>query len=381
MTTADVIIIGGGMAGISVGYELAKTHRVMVVEREEHLTYHSTGRSAAMFFQNYGSGPIRPLTVASHPFLSDPPSGLADGALIHPRGALWIARPDQADSLEEVAETGRATGTQVHELSPGEVVERVPVIRPEHLAGGLWEPDPVELDVAAIHQAYLRGFRKEGGRVVTSAPIISLERRQGTWRVVAGDEAFTADTVVNAAGAWGDVVAALAGVAPVGLQPMRRTAFMVTGDPAWVGWPFVVNVDHDFYFKADGPQLLCSPADETPTEPTDARPDPLDVALAIERINQATTLDIRSVRSEWAGLRTFAPDRSLVIGPDPDEPTFVWLVGQGGTGIQAAPASAELAASLVRGDGVPLPLEEAGVDLADLDPGRATLAATRLGSR
>lgn len=381
MTTSDVIVIGGGMAGISVGYELAKTHRVMVVEREEHLTYHSTGRSAAMFFQNYGSGPIRPLTVASYPFLTAPPAGLADGPLMQPRGALWIARPEQSASLEEVAEAGRATGTRVQELSPEEVAERVPAIRPEGLAGGLWEPDPVELDVAAIHQTYLRGFRQEGGRVVTSAPLLSLERRRGTWQVRAGEETFTVDTVVNAAGAWGDAVAALAGISPVGLQPMRRTAFMVTGDPAWAGWPFVVNVDHDFYFKADGPQLLCSPADETPTEPIDARPDPLDVALAIERINQATTLDIRSVRSEWAGLRTFAPDRSLVIGPDPDEPSFVWLVGQGGTGIQAAPASAELAASLVRGEGVPPHLEEAGVALADLDPGRAALAATRLGSR
>lgn len=380
MTTTDVVVIGGGMAGISAACEIAKTHSVILVEQEAHLAYHSTGRSAAMFFQNYGSGPIRPLTVASHGFFTAPPSDLTDGSLIHPRGAIWIARPDQATRLSEVAAAGRATGSHVVELTAGEVVSRVPVLRREMLAGGLWEPDPFELDVAAIHQAYLRGFRKEGGTVLTSSPVRSLVRRDAHWQVAAGDDKLEAGTVVNASGAWGDVVAKLAGVFPVGLQPMRRTAFMVPGEAAWSTWPMVVDVDQDFYFKPDGPQLLCSPADETPSPPTDARPDPLDVALAIERINQATTLQIRSVRSEWAGLRSFAPDRSLVIGPDPDQSSFVWLVGQGGTGIQAAPAAAELTASLVRGEGVPAHLEAAGVDYDELRPGRSSLASARLGS-
>jgi len=186
---------------------------------------------------------------------------------------------------------------------------------------------------------------------------------------------------VNAAGAWGDTVASLVGLSPVGLQPLRRTAFMVTGDMDWAAWPMVVSAAHDYYFKPDGPQVLCSPSDETPSEPVDARPDPLDVALAIEKINEATTLEIRSVRSEWAGLRTFAPDRDLVIGPDPEEPTFFWMVGQGGTGIQAAPATAELLAALVRGESVPAHIEAVGVDLEDVSPARPALAEARLASR
>lgn len=375
-----VVVIGGGMAGVSIGYELAATHRVTVVEAESQLAFHSTGRSAAMFFQNYGSGPIRPLSIASHRFFTDPPPGLADGPLTSPRGALWIAATDQGNLLPEIAAAGEATGARVIELTPAEVAATVPVIRPDYLAGGLLEPDPYELDVAAIHQTFLRGFRQRDGEVKTAAPVEALERREGRWHIRAGGESLTADIVVNAAGAWGDEVARLAGLAPVGLQPMRRTAFMVAGDPGWAEWPFVVNAAHDFYFKPDGPQLLCSPADETPIDPCDARPEAADVAFAIEQINLATTLGIRSVRSEWAGLRTFVADRSLVAGPDPAEPSFVWAVGQGGTGIQAAPATAELVAALVRGDGIPARLAEAGVDFEELRPDRPSLRSPALGS-
>lgn len=378
---SEVVVVGGGMAGISVAYELAETHRVTVVEAERQLAFHSTGRSAAMFFQNYGSGPIRPLSIASDPFFVDPPPGLADAPLTSPRGALWIARYDQAHLLPEIAAAGEATGATVIELTPEEVAATVPVIRTEYLAGGLLEPDPYELDVAAIHQAFLRGFRARGGKVISGAPITRLDRDGGRWTIRAGGESLEADVVVNAAGAWGDEVAAMAGVEPIGLQPMRRTAFMVAGDTAWAEWPFVVNAAHEFYFKPDGTQLLCSPADETPIDPCDARPEPEDVALAIERINEATNLGIRSVRSEWAGLRTFAPDRSLVAGPDPEEPTFVWAVGQGGTGIQAAPATAELVAALVRGEGIPPHLEAAGVLYDELRPDRPSLRSARLGSR
>lgn len=376
-TSYDVLVIGGGIAGMSAGYYLSATHRVALVEAEPQLARHSTGRSAALFFENYGAPAIRPLTVASRRFFTSPPPDLVEAPLVRPRGALWIGRPDQAETLERITEEGRRTGSTIVDLTPEEVATRVPVIRSELLAGGLWEADPLDLDVAAIHQAFVRGFRRRGGEILTASPVTALERTGERWEVTAGDEKLTAPLVVNAAGAWGDVVAALAGVEPVGLVPMRRTAFMTAGDTAWADWPMVVDADHDFYFKPDGPQLLCSPSDETSSEPMDARPDPLDVADAIERINQATTLDIRSVRSEWAGLRTFTADRAMVIGPDPDEPSFIWAVGQGGTGIQTAPATGELLSTLVRDTDLPDHLAEAGVDPAAVSPGRPDLRNPR----
>ena len=360
--STEVAVIGGGIAGVSAAYHLASTHRVTVLETEAQLAHHSTGRSAALFFENYGAGPIRPLTRASRRFFTNPPREISESPLISPRGALWIGRPDQAETLARIEREGRETGCTMLPLSPTEAVERVPVIVGEKLAGALLEPDPLDMDVAAIHQVFVRGLRAAGGDILTSAPVTSLGRRNGRWRITAGTHEMEAEVVVNAAGAWGDQVAEMAGVAPVGLTPMRRTAFMVTGDETWSGWPMVVDADHDFYFKADGSQLLCSPADETPTEACDARPDPIDVALAIERINDATTLGIRSVRSEWAGLRTFTPDRSMVIGPEPSHAGFVWLVGQGGTGIQTAPAAGQLVAAIVREAPLPDDLSSFGVD-------------------
>lgn len=375
-THFDVVVIGGGIAGASAAYYLSQHRSVAMVEAERHLSHHSTGRSAALFFENYGAAAIRPLTLASRAFFTDPPPELVDGELTRPRGALWIARPEQAAALEKVAAEGHETGSTIVPLTPEEVAARVPVVRPELLVGGLWEPDPLDLDVAGIHQAFVRGMRAREAQILTGAPVTSLERTGGKWRVTAGDDHLTCDVVVNAAGAWGDQVAGLAGLGPVGLVPRRRTAFMVTGDRAWSDWPMVIDADHDFYFKPDGTQLLCSPADETPSDPVDARPDPVDVALAVERINRATTLEIRSVRSEWAGLRTFAPDRAMVIGPDPHEPAFVWAVGQGGTGIQTAPAAGQLVADLVT-EGAPAPnLADAGVEPGLLSPARPGLGPT-----
>lgn len=362
MTPVDAVVIGGGIAGVSAAYYLANTHRVVLVEGEVQLAYHSTGRSAALYFENYGAAAIRPLTKASRRFFHDPPAGLADSPLVSPRGALWVARPDQEETLVRIETEGRETGCRLIPISPAEAVEMVPVLVGSRLSRALHEPDPLDIDVAAVHQAFLRGFRLAGGDVVTGAAVTSLEHRTGRWILEAGTHRIEASTVVNAAGAWGDRVASMAGVAPVGLNPMRRTAFMVAGDAMWADWPMVIDADHDFYLKADGTQLLCSPADETPTDPGDARPDPLDVALAIDRINESTTLGIRSVRSEWAGLRTFTADRAMVIGPEPGHPGFVWLVGQGGTGIQTAPAAAELVASLVRGEALPSHLADYGVD-------------------
>lgn len=370
MTRTDVLVIGGGIAGVSVAYELAYTHRVVLAETEAQLAHHTTGRSAALYFENYGTPAIRPLTRASRPFLERPPSDLCDVPLLSPRGGLFVAASDQLDLLDEAEVEGRAAGTDVRRLDADECYELVPALRRPLVGGGLWEPGAADIDVAALHQTYVRGIRARGGEIRRRAPVTALRPVAGGWRAQVGDVELEARVVVDAAGAWGDQVAAMAGLAPVGLQPYRRTAFMVPGREEWRTWPMVIGVAHDWYFKPDGIQLLCSPADETPSEACDARPVDLDVAFAIDRINAFTTLDIRTVRSAWAGLRTFAPDRTMVIGPDPELPGFVWLVGQGGTGIQTAPAAARLAAGLVRGDDLDADLAAAGVDPEALSPRR-----------
>ncbi len=331
----DVIVIGGGIAGVSASAELSEHRSVVLLERESTLAYHTTGRSAALFFGSYGHPDTLPLTRRSLEWFTDPPH--VDHPVLTPRGAMTVVFSGEVPELEG--------GTAITAL---EAAERVPALRSDRLVGAVWEPDAADMDVAAIHQAYVRQLRSNGGTIVTSSEVVEL-KRGSPWQVVTPRGTWEADDVVNAAGAWGDVVANLAGLHPVGLTPKRRTAFMITAPSDSAHWPLVTDADHSFYFKPDGPQLLCSPADETPSDPVDARPEDVDIALAIERINDATTLQIRSIRSSWAGLRTFAPDGSMVIGPDPDEPSFHWLVGQGGTGIQTAPAAATVLSDLIVG--------------------------------
>lgn len=363
MQRYDVIVIGGGIAGVSAGFFLAERGRsVLLVEAEAALAHHTTGRSAALYFENYGHMSIRSLSKASRRFFESPPAGLTDGPLLSPRGALTIARPEQSEHFERVVADGVVTGTTVHRLSPARAGEIVPALRTERLVGALWEPEAADMDVAAIHQAFVRGVRRNHGEIRTSSPVTALQRTGRGWVVTTSGFTVECDVVVDAAGAWCDVVATMAGIAPVGLVPKRRTAFMVPGTESWSGWPLVVDVDHEFYFKPDGVQLLCSLAEETPTDPCDARPEELDVALAIDRINEATTLGIRTVRSSWAGLRSFVADGSMVIGFDPVAPGFFWLAGQGGTGIQTAPGAGMLAAGLICDGTVPAELDEFGVD-------------------
>ncbi len=365
--STEILVIGGGIAGVSVGHYLAAAGReVLLVEAEPQLAYHTTGRSAAVLYESYGTGPIQTLTAASLEFLNSPPEGLADGPLVSPRGVILVARPDQMDILEAEA----AHGVGLQPISPVEVGALVPVIRTEILAGALMEPQAADLDVAALHQAFVRGMRGGGGTIRPAAPVAAIARSGGRWTVRAGGESIVADVVVNAAGAWGDAVAEMAGVCPVGLVPMRRTAFMVPGRPDWSGWPAVIDIGHRWYFKPDGEQLLCSPAEEKPSAPCDARPEEVDIALAIDRINRATTLAIRTVRSSWTGLRSFVPDRSMVIGFDSNAEGFFWLAGQGGTGIQTAPGAARLAAALITDGEPPADQIELGVEADDFSPGR-----------
>ena len=358
----DFVVIGGGIAGVAAAANLAPHGSVTLLEMEQVLAFHTTGRSAAMFTASYGGQASRPLARASQHFLESPPEGAADGPLLTRRGALWIANPEQAPLLHQLADQGRELGAKVEVLDVAQALDLVPMLNPDWLAGGLYEPGAGDLDVAALHQAFVRLARRDGATILTSSPVTGLEATAGGWRVVTDSDTLDCDAVINATGAWGDQVASLAGIDPVGLTPMRRTAFMVPGDESWSRWPLVDDIEDSFYFKADGTQILCSLAEEVPDQPGDPRPRAEDVALAIDRINTATTLAIRSVSSQWVGLRTFAPDREMVIGEEPSAPGFFWLVGQGGTGIMTAPAYGALIASQVLGREVPEELVEAGTD-------------------
>jgi D-arginine dehydrogenase len=365
---ADVIVIGGGIAGISVASELSVAGAdVTLLEAERQLTFHTTGRSAALYFENYGHPDVRALTKASRRYFEDP-----DADFLSPRGAMVVAPPDQVDALSRQIGDALQHGTDIRRLNPNEACEIVPALRPDAIVAAAYEPEAADLDVAAIHQSFVRTFRREGGRIETEARVASLAH-DGSWTATTvGGSRYKADVIVNAAGAWADQVALSAGVQPIGLVPKRRTAFMVTAPEGSAQWPLVVDAHHTFYFKADGQQLLCSPADETPSEPCDAKPDETDIALAIDRINQMTTLGIRSVRSSWAGLRSFVPDGGMVISFDDQAPGFFWVAGQGGTGIQTAPAAAALTADLIQGR-----VPRSGIDPTRFDVARLRATNSR----
>ena len=313
----DVAVVGGGIAGVSAACELAETGRsVVLLEQEEQLAHHTTGRSAAIFLESYGPPAVRALTVASRADYDAAPERFGTPRLLEPRSALWIAPPSQlADLARLVAEV-----PTLQTIEPSDAADRCPVLRLDRLAGAAVEPDASDIDVLALHQGYVRGLGQAGGTVVRSARVIALDRGDDGWRVGWAGGELTATTVVLAAGAWGDELARAAGAGPIGLRPLRRTIAVcrVPSETALdPGGPLVCDAAHTWYFKPEGPNVLVSPADETPSPPCDARADEADVALGIERVNEATTLGLRSVVSSWAGLRTFAPDRVPVVGEDP----------------------------------------------------------------
>jgi len=369
---ADFLIVGGGMAGASAGYFLSESAKVLLLEREAQPGYHSTGRSAALYSQAYGNAAIRALTVAGKPFFDAPPAGFADHPLLMPRGALFVARAEQADKVaREVAEVRRLVPT-VREVSAAEACALVPVLRADYVAAASMEPDAMDMDVHAIHQGFLRGLRARGGRVVGDAEVKGLTRISGGWTVETSAGTFSAPVVINAAGAWCDVVGRLAGLEPLGLVPKRRTGFIfpVPDGVDAAAWPMVCDIDETFYFKPEAGKLLGSPADETPMEPCDVQPEELDIAIAADRIQTACDFEIRRIERSWAGLRSFFPDKTPAVGFDRRTEGFFWLAGQGGYGIQTAPGMGRLTAALAMGKPVPSDLAHLGLLEAAVAPGR-----------
>ena len=346
-TDADIAVIGAGIAGVSLAYFAAVGARVLLLEREAQPAMHSTGRSAAMFMESYGSPQVRALTRASRPFLSAPPPCFAEVPLTAPRGALCIAGADQLDALRDLHATLRAEGCPADWLDTQQALALVSVLRPEAVALAVLDPTAMDLDVHALHQGFLRGARNQGARLVCNAEVTALQRRAGRWQIETAAGRFTAAQVVNAAGAWVDELAARAGLAPIGIQPRRRSAFVFDAPPgvATAHWPCVADVGEGFYFKPEAGLLLGSPANADPVPPHDVLAEELDIATGIARIEAATTLSIRRPRRTWAGLRSFVSDGDLVGGFDPGSEGFFWLAAQGGYGIQTSAAMGALAAA------------------------------------
>lgn len=367
----DILVIGAGIAGASVAHALARDASVIVLEQESQPGYHTTGRSAALFTEAYGNLAIRRLTSAGRAFFEAPPEGFAEHPLLSPRGTLFIARDDQLGALDRaLAETPSAA--EVCRLAGAEAVEVNPALDPDYVAGALYEPTAEDIDVHALHGGFLRGLRRRGGRLVTGARVEALARAGGEWTAGTPVGRFAAPVVVNAAGAWADVVAELAGLRPIGLVPKRRTAFTFDPPEGWeiAAWPATIDIDERFYFKPDAGRILGSPADETPSPPCDAQPEELDIAIGVYRIETATRLTVRRLASRRAGLRSFVADKTPVAGFDDDSEGFFWLAGQGGYGIQTSPAMARAAAALITTGDLPADLKARGLETATLAPGR-----------
>jgi D-arginine dehydrogenase len=370
-----VVVIGGGIAGAAAAWNLSETCEVSLVEQENQMGFHSTGRSAATLSSTSGLPIVCALAEASRPFLASPPVGFCDHQLLGPRGLLWIGRDENdrhaLDAMSHLVESGvaptafRLGADQVREIMPS--LEDVAVT-----AGGFFEPDAKSIDVALLLQSYLASGRRRGVETYTSRRMIEalrLRHKSGLWRIDIDGFILEADFVVNAAGAWGDEVAARAGVPPIGLQPYKRTAFISPTSFDVSSWPLVMDVGNRFYFEPEAGGLLISPSEETPSNPCDAQADEIDIALALDSVNEALATPLRSVRRSWAGLRTFASDRIPVVGRDRTNDTFIWLTGQGGAGIKIAPALGRIVASIVTSEHVD-PLEAFGESVDSLSPAR-----------
>ncbi|MBD9532776.1 FAD-binding oxidoreductase [Comamonas sp. CMM01] len=372
----DVVVVGAGMAGAAAGWQLAQAgQRVLVLERESQPGYHTTGRSAALFEEHYGPAQVQALTRASRAFYDTPPAGFADAPILSPRGVLYIATAAQRALLDAAYAEALRHAPAARRLDAAALRALVPVLQ-DGIVDGFLDEGARDIDVHGLHQGFLRGLRQAGGALWCSAEVTALARAAGLWTVTLADgRSVQAPVVVNAAGAWADVLGGLAGAAPIGLTPRRRSAFTF-GVPEGVDathWPAVISADESFYIKPDAGQLLGSPANADATTPHDVQPEELDVATGIWRIEEATTLQIRRPSHTWAGLRSFVKDGELVVGWDASPaplPGFFWLAAQGGYGIQSAAGYSLLARNLILGEAVDATLRAQGVDAAVLSPAR-----------
>lgn len=368
----DFLIIGAGIAGASTGYFLSPFGKTIVLEREAQAGYHATGRSAALFSVAYGTSQVCALTAASRAFFAAPPPDFAEQPLLTPRGELVVDFDGNPEELQRQLASGLRHVPDMRLLSADEACAYVPALRRERVHGALLDPSAADIDTDALHQGYLRGIRQQGGAVHTHSEVLAIQHDGEHWHIRCHSRHYRTRVLINAAGAWCDQMASLAGVSPIGLCPKRRAAFTFDCEPEFNSqhWPFVVSLDESFYFKPDAGQLLGSPANADPVEPHDVRPEELDIALGIHQIEHYTHLRIRRPNHTWAGLRSFVADGDLVAGFDPQAANFFWVAAQGGYGIQTSPAMGMACAALARGEPLPEHLRQAGLTEAMLSPAR-----------
>lgn len=370
-SSTDVLIVGAGIAGASLAAALSPHRRVLLIEAEEMPGYHATGRSAAFWHETYGGPKIQPLSTASYGLLHSPPAEFSERGFLSPRAAFNLGHRDEAATVDAFTAEYAAKGIDIRRMSGAELAGVVPGIRPEW-SEAAYEGACSDIDVGALHAAYLRAAKRSGAVLATRSKLESARRTGGGWEVAVDGDTIRADTIVNAAGAWADTVAGACGASPLDIQPYRRTVVQLRlGVPVPASLPLVIHVGESFYFKgASEGRIWLSPHDETPSEPCDAAPEELDVAIAIDRMQQVVDWPVAAVERKWAGLRSFAPDRLPVFGADPDVPGFVWCAGQGGFGIQTSPAIGALLATQL---GAPAPEGAIGrIDPAPFAPARFT---------
>ncbi|WP_175253881.1 FAD-binding oxidoreductase [Pseudomonas sp. BMW13] len=372
MQHCDYLIIGGGIAGASTGYFLAGHGKTIVLEREAQPGYHSTGRSAALYTVAYGTPQVRALTAASRAFYDAPPAGFSDHPLLTPRGELVVDFSGDAAELQRQFEQARQQVAEARLLSAEQACAMVPVLRRERVRGALYDPSAADIDTAALHQGYLRGIRQQGGEIHCDREVLAISRSAEGWQVDCAGQRYSATLLINAAGAWCDQIAQLAGLPGIGLQPRRRAAFTFQAGAGidCQNWPALVSLDESFYFKPDAGLLLGSPANADPVAAHDVQPEELDIALGIHQIETHTSLQIRRPEHTWAGLRSFVADGDLVGGFDAQAAGFFWVAAQGGYGIQTSAAMGQACAALIRKQPLPEQLIAAGLTAAMLSPQR-----------